>query len=38
MKKGLAITAFILGIAITLCGAATTIIGAIGMGQEEKLY
>ena len=35
MKKGLCIAGFVLGIVITLCGAAVTVLSAIGIGKSR---
>lgn len=35
MKRGLALATFIIGVISVLCGAAATILGAIGMSKGE---
>lgn len=36
MKRGLSLALFIVGIAVTLCGAAVTVLGSIGMGSKRS--
>ncbi|SCJ55130.1 Uncharacterised protein [Anaerotruncus sp. 2789STDY5834896] len=35
MKKGFSIVSIVLGVLITLCGAAVTTLGAIGLGRSR---
>ncbi len=36
MRRGLSAAVFVLGIAVVLCGAAATVLGAVGMAARTE--